>query len=217
VKATALRQAAAIPLALTAGLMLVSDSQGALSYQDTECQFRLGFKTLHDLIPEIVGECREDERYDPDNGDALQGTTRGLLVWRRADNLMSFTDGITTWVNGPFGLQSRASDTRFSWEPEESNPAPQPTPVSPPLALPPGADAPVRQAVTDAARLTGVDPTAVTVTQVEAHEWPDASLGCRGSGGFFAQVITPGFLVVLEAGGRRLEYHTDLGTQVVTC
>jgi Xaa-Pro aminopeptidase len=30
-------------------------------------------------------------------------------------------------------------------------------------------------------------------------------------------VITPGFLVVLEAGGRRLEYHTDMGRQVVLC
>jgi hypothetical protein len=206
-----------IPLGIIAVLMLASAAQGAPGYQGAECQFRLGFKTLHDLIPEIVGECRDNERYDPDTGDAQQDTTRGLLVWRRAENLTSFTDGVTTWVNGPSGLQSRASDTRFSWEPVEATPAPQPTSVSPPLALPPGSDALVRQAVTDAARLTGVDPTAVSVSQVEAREWPDSSLGCRGSGGFFAQVITPGFLVVLEAGGRRLEYHTDMGRQVVLC
>ena len=44
------------------------------------------------------------------------GPPGGLLVWRKADNFTAFTDGGTTWVNGPNGLQSRPNGERFSWE-----------------------------------------------------------------------------------------------------
>jgi hypothetical protein len=88
-----------------------------------DCQFVLGFQTLHDLIPQIVGECLEDEHYDPVNGDGLQATTNGLLVWRKADNSAAFTNGARTWVNGPFGLQTRLNLERFSWESDSLRPA----------------------------------------------------------------------------------------------
>lgn len=81
-----------------------------------DCQFVLGFKTLHDLIPEVVGDCRANERHNPLSGDGLQETTRGLLVWRRADNFTAFTDGYRTWINGPHGVQVRLNTERFPWE-----------------------------------------------------------------------------------------------------
>ena len=77
--------------------------------------FRLGFKTLADLIPDVVGLPVENERYAA-NGDAVQATTSGLLVWRKADNVTAFTDGSTTWLNGPLGLQHRPNTQRFNWE-----------------------------------------------------------------------------------------------------
>jgi hypothetical protein len=80
------------------------------------CSFRLGFATLHDLIPDQVGTCLEDENHNPLNGDALQHTTGGLLVWRKADNWTAFTDGYHTWINGPHGLQERLNEERFDWE-----------------------------------------------------------------------------------------------------
>ncbi len=80
------------------------------------CRFILGFKALHDLIPTIVGDCRTDEYHNPQNGDGLQETVGGLLVWRKADNWTAFTDGTTTWINGPRGLQSRPNSERFIWE-----------------------------------------------------------------------------------------------------
>ena len=81
-----------------------------------ECQFVLGFKTLRDLIGhEIVGECLEIEHYEA-NGDSLQQTTGGLLVWRKADNWTAFTDGYRTWINGPNGLEQRLNTERFLWE-----------------------------------------------------------------------------------------------------
>ncbi len=86
-------------------------------------QFTLGFQTLASLIPDIVGQPVEQERHDPQTGDGLQRTTTGLMVWRKADNLTAFTNGSTTWINGPFGLQSRPNNVRFSWERAEAPPS----------------------------------------------------------------------------------------------
>ena len=80
------------------------------------CHFALGFATLHDQIPAVIGSCLEDEHHNAANGDALQRTTGGLLVWRKADNFTAFTDGYRTWVNGPFGLQTRLNTEQFPWE-----------------------------------------------------------------------------------------------------
>ena len=44
------------------------------------CEFRLGFKTLRDLIGhDIVGECLESEHYN-EIGDSNQQTTDGLMA-----------------------------------------------------------------------------------------------------------------------------------------
>jgi hypothetical protein len=75
----------------------------------------------------------------------------------------------------------------------------------------------VQRAISDAARQTGTDQAAVRVVSVEPQDWPNASLGCPKPGIMYAQVITPGLLIVLEAGGRRLEYHTDAGQRIEQC
>jgi|GEM_PF-1022405 len=77
--------------------------------------FGLGFKTLSDLIPDVVGLPLQSEQHAT-NGDAVQVTTNGLLAWRKADNFTAFTDGSTTWGNGPLGLQQRLNTQRFDWE-----------------------------------------------------------------------------------------------------
>ena len=78
----------------------------------------LGFATLRDLIGhDIVGECLENEHHGA-NGDALQQTTGGLLVWRKADNWTAFTDGYRTWINGPYGLEQRFNVELLPWEAE---------------------------------------------------------------------------------------------------
>ncbi len=69
------------------------------------------------MIPSVVGDCLENEHHNPENGDALQRTGGGLLVWRKADNWTAFTDGITTWIAGPAGLASRPNGgPLFQWE-----------------------------------------------------------------------------------------------------
>lgn len=88
----------------------------AMPAQAAGCQFVLGFGSLDGMIPSIVGQCVEDERHNADNGDAFQHTSRGLLVWRKADNWTAFTDGFHTWVLGPVGLLERLNTQRFSFE-----------------------------------------------------------------------------------------------------
>jgi hypothetical protein len=63
----------------------------------------------------------------------------------------------------------------------------------------------------------GVPSESVQVITMEARDWPDSSLGCPQPDMLYAQVITPGYLVLVEVSGERMEYHTDkLGT-VVRC
>mgnify|MGYP005844471111 CR=1 FL=1 len=90
------------------------------------CQFALGFEALRDQVPDVVGDCLENEHHNPENGDALQRTSRGLLVWRKADNFAAFTDGYRTWVAGPYGLQQRLNAERFEWE-RDTTATPTPT------------------------------------------------------------------------------------------
>ena len=101
----------------------------ATTHADADCRFVLGFKALRDLIPDIVGECLEQEHYNA-TGDSVQHTIGGLLVWRKADNWTAFTDGYRTWINGPNGLQQRLNTERFEWEPDYASfTAPAPTPA----------------------------------------------------------------------------------------
>ncbi len=77
-------------------------------------EFKLGFKVLADLIPDVVGRPLEEERWD--GSGTLQHTTTGLMVWRSDDNWTGFTDGARTWIDGPFGLAVRSNGERFVWE-----------------------------------------------------------------------------------------------------
>lgn len=65
----------------------------------------------------------------------------------------------------------------------------------------------VQAAVADAATRAGVDPAAVTVVSAEAVTFPDGGLGCPEPGMLYTQVLTPGYRVVVEAGGRQFDYR----------
>ena len=97
------------------------------AFAQTKPEFQLGFKALADQVPTVAGEPTEAEHWGA-NGDSLQHTTTGLMVWRKADNASVFTDGTRTWANGPFGVQERANEERFGWEAQViATPIPSPT------------------------------------------------------------------------------------------
>ena len=63
------------------------------------------------------------------------------------------------------------------------------------------------RAVNEAASAAG---DGASVVEVERVDWPDACLGAARPDEVCAQVITAGYRVVIDVGGRRVEYHTDL-------
>ena len=67
----------------------------------------------------------------------------------------------------------------------------------------------VDNAIADAARRAGVDPSAVTVVTAEAHDWPNGALGCPQPDTMYTEVITPGYRVVVEAGGTAFDYRAS--------
>lgn len=123
------RHAVLRPVASFLLLALVAAALPWSTSAQGSCRFVLGFATLRDLVgAEKVGACLEDQQTNQENGNAEQRTTGGLMVWRKADNFTAFTDGGTTWINGPNGLQSRPNSERFSWESD-------PATASPPSAV----------------------------------------------------------------------------------
>lgn len=84
----------------------------------------------------------------------------------------------------------------------------------------PTADAILAKLVSDAKMDLGergnVTVDAIQVVSVKSVEWHDASLDCPKLGVFYVQVITPGYLIVLEAAGKKWNYHTSM-SHVVYC
>ncbi len=74
----------------------------------------------------------------------------------------------------------------------------------------------VQQARADLSRRLGIAATSITVASAEAVEWRDSSLGCPQPGMMYSQIITPGYLIVLQANGQNYEYHAGR-TSVIYC
>jgi hypothetical protein len=61
----------------------------------------------------------------------------------------------------------------------------------------------------DLAKRLNISIDQVHVVKIENVDWPDSSLGYPEKGMMYAQVITPGFRIILKAGDRLYEYHSD--------
>jgi hypothetical protein len=77
--------------------------------------------------------------------------------------------------------------------------------------------APVQNAVAAAAAKLGAATDSLKLIYANQRDWPDTSLGCPEPGKFYAQVITPGWLVLIGGSSQVLEYHTDANQNVVLC
>jgi hypothetical protein len=74
----------------------------------------------------------------------------------------------------------------------------------------------VEKAKQDLSTRADVSPGDIAVKSVEAVQWRDGSLGCPQPGMGYITVITPGYLIRLEAKGQAYEYHASVDT-VVWC
>ena len=73
----------------------------------------------------------------------------------------------------------------------------------------------VTRAREELAKALEVKADALALEKAEAVDWPDASLGCPEPGHMYAQVITPGYRVLLKRGDARHEVHVGAGRAVV--
>jgi hypothetical protein len=71
-------------------------------------------------------------------------------------------------------------------------------------------------AVSDLALRLKVAEGDVKIKSVQAVDWPDTALGCPQPGQMYAQVITSGYRIILTAGGKDFEYHSDR-SRVIPC
>ncbi len=67
----------------------------------------------------------------------------------------------------------------------------------------------VDMAKSDLAKRLNIPEEQVHFVKQEKKDWPDTSLGFPEEGKMYSQVVTPGFVIILEAGGRQYEYHSD--------
>lgn len=77
----------------------------------------------------------------------------------------------------------------------------------------------IERAKAEVAGLGRSSAESVQVVSVEGVDWSDSSLGCPKAGMMYAQVITPGYRIVLESGGRTYEFHTTQNPEgpLVSC
>jgi hypothetical protein len=100
-----------------------------------------------------------------------------------------------------------------------ASPAPAPS-QSPILDGSPAAEAQavaIDAARRDAAQRLNTTPESLQIEVVESRQWPDRALGCPRSGVLYAQILTPGYLIILSSGSRRFEYHADDRGMAVFC
>lgn len=92
-------------------------------------------------------------------------------------------------------------------------------PVEPIASLPAtsGSGNAVAMVKADLAQRLGVSEEEVSVKSLETMQWSDSSLGCPQPGMMYAQVITPGYRLVLVVEGQVYEAHTDEGQHAVWC
>jgi hypothetical protein len=76
---------------------------------------------------------------------------------------------------------------------------------------------PSRHAIREVARLLArqlrVPVEAIVPAGVAEVDWPDTCLGLPAEGEICASMITPGFAVTVDVGGRRYEFRTDLAAR----
>jgi hypothetical protein len=73
----------------------------------------------------------------------------------------------------------------------------------------------VAKAVADLAGRLAISTGEVSVVEILPMEWSDSCLGVHYSDRLCAAVITSGYWIALQAGGKEYQYHTDLVQHVI--
>jgi len=92
-------------------------------------------------------------------------------------------------------------------------------PRDPPVPIPEvsGLQPLIEKAKADLAQRLSIPASQINAIETKGVFWPDASLGCPQPGTTYTQVLTPGYLILLESGGNKFEYHANLQNYVFYC
>src|SRR6185503_16482419 len=99
--------------------------------------------------------------------------------------------------------------------PQQGDSTPMPSDLSTPNTS--GIESLIEMAKKDLAHRLSVSMDEINLIDARSVVWPNASLGCPQDGMFYAEVLTPGYLILLSAGNLEFEYHAGSSTEVVHC
>jgi hypothetical protein len=133
------------------------------------------------------------------------------------------------------GKEIKPLETQIPPSLEEQNPSPNSTqPVEVPPLSTPQPDSPaqgdsmlnptdpdiqklIEIATEDLSKRFSIPADQVRFKEVMEVVWQDSSLGCPNTDSSYIQVLTPGYLIRMQAGDRTFEYHTDKKGAVAYC
>lgn len=75
----------------------------------------------------------------------------------------------------------------------------------------------VQRAKQELASRATVAADQIKVVSVTRVPWPSSALGCPQPDRMYSQIVTPGYRILLDAGGKTYEYHSDLTQRVIYC
>lgn len=142
---------------------------------------------------------------------------RILNEWHAGDDSQVYTgkvrlDGRHQVVVEYYENQGHAR-VEVGWERVKNTPTPTPTPTTPI----PSDKVALKAAIDHLAAMIALPPSEIQLVSQQAVIWNDARLGCGPDDVSGAQVLTPGYLIILEARGKQYEYHTEQGSRVLLC
>jgi hypothetical protein len=72
-----------------------------------------------------------------------------------------------------------------------------------------------RNAKEKLSQVTGAGVEAIEIVRANQVEWTDTCLELGGEDEFCGQALTPGWSLIMDAGGQEYEVHTDLDGETV--
>jgi hypothetical protein len=85
------------------------------------------------------------------------------------------------------------------------------------LSTPPDSEDYILASKSDLSERFGINIEEINIIYIKAVTWSDTSLGCPQEDMEYAQVITEGYQILLEAIDNVYEYHTDSHDNVILC
>jgi len=99
--------------------------------------------------------------------------------------------------------------------PKQEDDMPKDPPL--PFAADPGQQVLIERTKADLAQRLSISASQIKAIETKEVFWPDASLGCPQPGIAYAQIPTPGYLIMLVHSGAQFEYHADTHGNTLYC